>query len=172
MIQQIGKRAKRSTRVLIAILTDGGENSSRKFSQDDVMRMIAYRCTTYDWQFIFIGPEDALPYALSIGIQKSYVVAFNADLVSLRLIMSRLKQIHARLSARRSSVYAQAYSMNHYHQIRVAALRLQRYSRRIKDKIWSENRSELTQALSDTAKLGEIARRLYAKLQDLPHTEG
>lgn len=57
--------------------------------------------------------------------------------------------------------------MNHHHQIRVAALRMESYSRRIKDKIWSENRSELTQALSDIAELGEIARWPYAKLQDL-----
>jgi uncharacterized protein YegL len=92
MIQRIGRRAKRSTRVLIAILTDGGENSSREFSQDDVMRMIAYRRTTYDWQFIFIGPENALGYALSIGIPKSNVVAFNADPAGMRQIMNRLSK--------------------------------------------------------------------------------
>ena len=92
MIQAVGKRAKRSTRVLIAILTDGAENSSRKFSQDDVLRMITYRRSTYDWQFVFIGPADALPYALSIGIPKSNVVAFNADPAGIRQIMQRLSK--------------------------------------------------------------------------------
>jgi hypothetical protein len=67
MIQRIGKRAKRSTRVLIAILTDGEENSSRQFSRDDIMRMITYRRTTYDWQFVFIGPEEARGYAFQSG---------------------------------------------------------------------------------------------------------
>jgi hypothetical protein len=92
MIQRIGKRAKRSTRVLIAILTDGCENSSHEFSQDDLMRMVAYRRTTYDWQFIFTGPEGALPYALSIGIPKANVVAFNADPAGIRQIMERLSK--------------------------------------------------------------------------------
>ncbi len=53
MIQQIGKRVKRSTRVLIAILTDGFENSSRSFSRDDILHMVTYRRTTYNWKFIF-----------------------------------------------------------------------------------------------------------------------
>jgi hypothetical protein len=93
MIQRIGKRAKRATRVLIAILTDGGENSSCEFSQADLLQMVTYRRTTYDWQFVFIGPQDALSYALSIGIPKSNVVAFNADPAGLRLIMERLSNL-------------------------------------------------------------------------------
>jgi hypothetical protein len=92
MIQRIGKRAKRSARVLIAILTDGGENSSRNFSQADILSMITYRRTTYDWQFVFIGPEDALSYALSIGIPKSNVVSFDTDPAGMKLIMDRLSK--------------------------------------------------------------------------------
>jgi hypothetical protein len=92
MIQGIGKRAKRSTRVLIAILTDGAENSSRQFSQADILQMVTYRRTTYDWQFIFIGPQDAVPYALSIGIPKSNVVSFDADPAGIRLILDRLSK--------------------------------------------------------------------------------
>jgi hypothetical protein len=92
MIQRIGHRARRQTRVLVAILTDGMENSSHQFSQDDVLRMITYRRTTYDWQFIFIGPQDAIPYALSIGIPKSNVVAFDADPAGMRQIMLRLSK--------------------------------------------------------------------------------
>ena len=92
MITRIGKRAKRQTRVLVAILTDGMENGSRQYSRDDLLSMITYRRTTYDWQFVFIGPKDALAYALSIGIPRSNVVAFNADPAGLRLIMSRLSK--------------------------------------------------------------------------------
>jgi hypothetical protein len=52
MTQTIGKRTKRGTRVLIAILTDGEENASREFSKPDILQMITYRRTTFDWQFI------------------------------------------------------------------------------------------------------------------------
>ena len=92
MIHAIGRRAKRSTRVLVAILTDGDENSSRTFSQADILQMITYRWTTYDWQFVFIGPETALQYALSIGIPKSNVVSFNASGDGVRQILDRLSK--------------------------------------------------------------------------------
>ena len=92
MIQAIGKRTKRGIRVLIAILTDGEENASRKFSKADILQMITYRRTTYDWQFIFIGPPGALDYALSIGIPKSNVVSFSADGAGITAIMARLSK--------------------------------------------------------------------------------
>jgi hypothetical protein len=92
MIQIIGKRTRRGTRVLIAILTDGAENTSQRFSKADILQMIAYRRTTYDWQFIFIGPPEALDYALSIGIPKSNVVNFSADAAGITAIMGRLSK--------------------------------------------------------------------------------
>ena len=92
MIQRLGKRAKRSTRVLIAILTDGMDTGSCRFSQADLLSMVTYRRTTYDWQFVFIGPETALAYALSIGIPRSNVVGFNADPAGIRQIMIRLSK--------------------------------------------------------------------------------
>ena len=54
--------------------------------------MVTYRRTTYDWQFIFIGPKDARDYALSIGIPQSNIVAFEADPAGLRLILDRLSK--------------------------------------------------------------------------------
>jgi uncharacterized protein YegL len=90
MIQAIGKRIRHRTRVLVAILTDGEENSSRKFSIPDIHQMIAYRRTTYDWQFIFIGPPEAEHYALSLGIPKSNITSFSADGAGITAIMARL----------------------------------------------------------------------------------
>jgi hypothetical protein len=54
--------------------------------------MVTYRRTTYDWQFIFLGPEDALSYALSIGIPKSNVVAFNTDPAGIKSILQLLSK--------------------------------------------------------------------------------
>lgn len=92
MIQAVGKRAKRQARVLIAILTDGQENCSRQFSKADIFSMITYRRRTHDWQFIFIGPEQATGYALSIGIPKSNVASFNASREGVRHILDRLSK--------------------------------------------------------------------------------
>jgi hypothetical protein len=92
MIQAIGKRARRSSRVLIAILTDGNENTSHGFSESDIFQMITYLRTTYDWQFIFIGPPGSEAYALSIGIPKSNVVSFSTDATGIKTVMARLSK--------------------------------------------------------------------------------
>jgi hypothetical protein len=92
MIVSIGKRVRRSNRVLIAILTDGAENSSTQFSTDDILRMVSYRRLTYDWQFIFIGPKESVDYGLKIGIQRSNIVEFDTDPAGIKLVMDRLSK--------------------------------------------------------------------------------
>jgi len=51
------------------------------------------------------------------------------------------------------------------HLARVAAKRLETYSRRSKDKIWSGQRDKFIDAMADVAEAGEIARRLYGYLE-------
>jgi len=43
-------------------------------------------------KFIFIGPPEALDYALSIGIPKSNAVSFSADGAGITMIMARLSK--------------------------------------------------------------------------------
>ena len=80
-----------STPVLIAILTDGAENSSQATTQD-VFSVITYRRTTYRWNFVFIGPPEAESYALQIGIPKSNFVRFSADPAGIHFIIKRLSK--------------------------------------------------------------------------------
>jgi hypothetical protein len=91
IIGRIGKKVSRSTPVLIAILTDGGENSSRA-TVEDVFSVITYRRTTYRWGFIFIGPPEAEWYALRIGIAKNNIVPFTTDPAGIRSIIERLSK--------------------------------------------------------------------------------
>lgn len=90
LILDISKRTTRSTKVLLAILTDGSENASQQFSVDDIARMVSYRCLNYDWQFIFIGPKEAAGYAHQIGIPESNIVDFDAEHIGL--ILNRLSK--------------------------------------------------------------------------------
>jgi hypothetical protein len=53
------------------------------------------------------------------------------------------------------------------HLARVAAKRLETYSRRTKDKIWSGQRADFINALADVAEVNEISRRLYGHLENL-----
>lgn len=91
IISRISKQVQRSTPVLIAILTDGAENSSQATAQD-VFSVITYRRSTYHWNFVFIGPPEAESYALQIGIPKSNFVPFSADPASVHLIIKRLSK--------------------------------------------------------------------------------
>jgi hypothetical protein len=63
-------------------------------------------------------------------------------------------------------------SVNDLDHLRFSAKRLERYSQRAREHIWTGNRSDLVNALADLAETSEIARRLYTKLQDVLHTEG
>jgi len=77
---------------LAVILTDGEENTSKQHSQEDVPHMVIYRRLTHGWQFLFLGPESALKYALSIGIPKVNTAGFETTPDGLRLMLERLSK--------------------------------------------------------------------------------
>jgi hypothetical protein len=81
----------RLTPVLVTILTDGGENASQT-QTNEVKDMIVYRRLNQDWQFVFIGPEFARNYALSIGIPANAIFSFNTDSAGISSIIRRLSR--------------------------------------------------------------------------------
>jgi uncharacterized protein YegL len=82
----------RNTAVLAVILTDGEENQSRQHSKEDVRQMVTYRRLTHGWQFLFLGPESALSYALSVGIPKVNTAGFETTPEGLRLMLERVSR--------------------------------------------------------------------------------
>ena len=56
-IQAIGRKATRLTPVVVIIITDGGDTSSRQFSTADVRQMVSYRRRSHDWEFLFLVSE-------------------------------------------------------------------------------------------------------------------
>ena len=60
-INNIGRRLMETTegerpgKVIFVIITDGLENSSRKFTYSDVKGMIKHQSEKYGWEFIFLG---------------------------------------------------------------------------------------------------------------------
>ena len=53
--------------------------------------MVVYRRLN-DWQFVFIGPEFARNYALSIGIPANAIFSFDADSAGITTIVQRLSR--------------------------------------------------------------------------------
>ena len=80
-INDVGKRLsetpedQRPGKVIFVITTDGLENASRKYSYDDVKRMITHQTEKYQWEFIFMGANidvAAEGKRLGIAADRSY----------------------------------------------------------------------------------------------------
>lgn len=81
----------RPDRVLIAIITDGYENSSHKYSGEKIGSMIGHQRDTYQWNFIFIGAnQDAILSAAKIGIGYGQTLTYNASNVGTQNMMRAL----------------------------------------------------------------------------------
>jgi hypothetical protein len=94
MIQAIAGRADPApypARVLVAILTDGQENSSTRFDKAEIFELISYRRAACNWQFLFMGVGGrTVATGLSLGIQRSNIVEFGADPEGVRKVMLAL----------------------------------------------------------------------------------
>lgn len=49
------KESERPDKVVVVVVTDGEENSSRKFKIEDVRQRVTQQETAYKWQFVFLG---------------------------------------------------------------------------------------------------------------------
>lgn len=55
--------------VIVLIVTDGEENSSREFSREKIKEMISHQSDVYKWQFTYIGSDiSTFEEAGSIGL--------------------------------------------------------------------------------------------------------
>lgn len=71
--------SERPEKVMVYIQTDGQENSSREFTGKRVKEMIKLQNETYNWQFNFLGADDAcLKQAESLGINQAYYATYGS----------------------------------------------------------------------------------------------
>jgi uncharacterized protein YegL len=72
--------AARPDHVSIAILTDGEENSSTRFTWKDIAKRIKHQTEKYDWEFLFLGASaDAIATAAKMNIHAHNSSAYLAD---------------------------------------------------------------------------------------------
>ena len=65
---------------IFVIITDGMENASRRYSSDEVKRMVKDRKTKNGWEFIFLGANiDAVETAAKYGIDDDRSASFISD---------------------------------------------------------------------------------------------
>lgn len=72
--------AVRPARVVMVVITDGQENSSREFGPGDIQAMIQRKQKQDDWQFVFLSADlGAIDDAIAGGIQAAAVMAFDKN---------------------------------------------------------------------------------------------
>ena len=97
IMKEIGNRFDKASgadrsRVLIAILTDGNENSSHMFGFDQVFHMIHQR-RLMNWEFLFLTADaGGIAYGLKLGIKRSNIIEFQANPESITLLLERLSK--------------------------------------------------------------------------------
>ncbi|KGP76147.1 von Willebrand factor type A [Desulfosporosinus sp. Tol-M] len=85
-IHKIGNAQKhtaddyRAEKVMLVIITDGEENSSREYSAEKIKAQIERQKTKYSWEFIFLGANiDAVQTASRFGIAPDRAQNYHAD---------------------------------------------------------------------------------------------
>jgi len=74
------KEKDRPEKVLVVTITDGEENSSRKFNQQNVADKIKTQREQFNWDFAYIGAnQDAWAVGHSIGYQAGTTLDYVAD---------------------------------------------------------------------------------------------
>lgn len=69
---------ERASKVMVVIITDGHENSSKEFTHAQVSDMINHQTDVYQWEFIFLGATidtPAIATAMNIPASNSIVYA-------------------------------------------------------------------------------------------------
>lgn len=79
------KEEDRPEKVLVAILTDGEENSSTKFTKEIITKMIEHQKSHYKWDFVFLAAnQDAIQAGAGIGINANSCFNYQANAVGTR----------------------------------------------------------------------------------------
>lgn len=79
-VQRYTAPEDRADRVLFVIITDGMENSSRRYSWSKVHEMITAEREKYGWEFIFLGANiDAPEVAGQLGIREDLAATYLND---------------------------------------------------------------------------------------------
>jgi hypothetical protein len=95
--------SQRPGKVIIAILTDGEENSSRVFNWAQISEKIRHQREVYKWEFLFLGAnQDAIATAAKINIDADAGTNFfqtdSGIRKSMRATSSSLKERKLRMA--------------------------------------------------------------------------
>lgn len=67
----------RPGKVVVVIVTDGGENASQEYTRDRIKQMTEHQKSKYQWEFVYLGAnQDAVAVGSSLGIGKGMSASY------------------------------------------------------------------------------------------------
>lgn len=82
---------KKGQKVINIIMTDGEENSSKEYTQDDMKSLIKERENKGNWTFVYLGAnQDSYANAQKFGFSKMNTSNFNATGKGVQVMMATL----------------------------------------------------------------------------------
>ncbi len=102
-IDRLGKlfaktpEAKRPGKVLMVIITDGEENSSKTYELAKIKKMVEHQRNAYAWEFVFLGANiDAFATAESYGINTNNAYSYQSSRVGTQAVYGIMsKSLHS-----------------------------------------------------------------------------
>lgn len=92
---------ERPENVLIAIITDGEENSSKRFSIQDVRKRIDHQTHVYNWKFVFLGANiDAFDTGTNLGISNEDCIQFTQSPQGMKELRGAMYECAERIRSR------------------------------------------------------------------------
>ena len=109
--RRLGELAERERpdKVVFVILTDGEENSSREFNNQQINDSITHQRDVYKWEFVFLGAnQDAISTASQMGISTQNAMTYAANSAGTQAAFSAVSRNLAgyRMNAAPSSAFA------------------------------------------------------------------
>jgi hypothetical protein len=97
--------------VLFVVMTDGHENSSREFTNEQVKQLIERQRSQYNWHFTFLGADAAsFDEARNMGIQASSAAVFRKSNVAGAFAAVQGKVARMRSQARENTPVDDAFT--------------------------------------------------------------
>lgn len=85
------KEEERPEKILVVIITDGQENTSKEFTQEKIKEMIDHQRNVYNWEFLYLGAnQDSFMVANSYGIK--YSMDYNPDVIGVANLYARTSE--------------------------------------------------------------------------------
>ncbi|MBR4905989.1 MAG: hypothetical protein IKZ44_03965, partial [Clostridia bacterium] len=79
-VHKYAREEDRPAKTVFVITTDGMENASRRYTYDEVRRMVERQRERFGWEFLFLGANmDAISAARRFGIREDRAVRYECD---------------------------------------------------------------------------------------------